>query len=94
MKRRFKRVATIVSTLLGFLAPANRAWALDPAKALTQYTRTEWNQADGLPQNTIGVIAQTKDGYLWMGTNEGLVRFDGYDFTDRKSTRLNSSHRH
>src|SRR5713226_10381898 len=54
--------------------------ALDPLKALTQYTRTVWTQAQGLPQDTIRAITQTQDGYLWLGTDEGLARFDGYEF--------------
>jgi ligand-binding sensor domain-containing protein len=54
--------------------------ALDPNKAFTQYTRTVWTQAQGLPQDSVKTIAQTPDGYLWMGTSEGLVRFDGYTF--------------
>ncbi len=49
-------------------------------KTLTQYTRTVWTQANGLPQDAVRAIAQTSDGYLWLGTDEGLVRFDGYDF--------------
>src|SRR5579864_6480205 len=57
------------------------AFALDPAKSLTQYTRTVWTQEDGLPQDTIRTIVQTADGYLWLGTDEGLARFDGYEFT-------------
>jgi signal transduction histidine kinase/ligand-binding sensor domain-containing protein len=56
------------------------ALALDPRKGLTQYTRTIWTQEQGLPQDTIRAIAQTADGYLWLGTDEGLARFDGYDF--------------
>jgi signal transduction histidine kinase/ligand-binding sensor domain-containing protein len=55
--------------------------ALDPHKSLTQYSRTFWNQQDGLPQDTIRAIVQTNDGRLWLGTDEGLARFDGYDFT-------------
>ena len=62
------------------LSSATALFALDPHKALTQYTRAEWTQADGLPQDTIRAIAQTADGYLWLGTDEGLTRFDGYDF--------------
>jgi ligand-binding sensor domain-containing protein len=53
---------------------------LDPRKALTQYTTAVWTQAQGLPQDTIRAITQTTDGYLWLGTDEGLARFDGYDF--------------
>ena len=39
-----------------------------------------WTQERGLPQDTIRAITQTKDGYLWLGTDEGLARFDGYEF--------------
>src|SRR5579883_3265370 len=56
------------------------ACALDPSKLLSQYTRTVWTQAQGLPQDTVRAITQTPDGYLWLGTNEGLARFDGYEF--------------
>src|ERR1700726_3731062 len=62
----------LLNTLPGF--------ALNPHRALTQYTRTVWTQEHGLPQDTIRAIAQTKDGYLWLGTDEGLAQFDGYDF--------------
>ncbi len=67
--------------ILALLA-VSQAFALDPHKGLTQYSRTVWNQGDqGLPQDTIRAIAQTPDGYLWVGTDEGLARFDGYEFT-------------
>ena len=39
-----------------------------------------WTQEHGLPQDTIRAITQTRDGYLWLGTDEGLAQFDGYDF--------------
>ncbi|HWE53801.1 MAG TPA: two-component regulator propeller domain-containing protein [Bryobacteraceae bacterium] len=57
------------------------ALALDPLKGLTQYTHKTWTQAAGLPQDAVGAIVQTTDGYLWLGTDEGLARFDGYEFT-------------
>lgn len=56
------------------------ALALDPSKTLTQYSTAVWTQQQGLPQDAIRAIAQTADGYLWLGTDEGLARFDGYDF--------------
>ncbi|HEY4361006.1 MAG TPA: two-component regulator propeller domain-containing protein [Bryobacteraceae bacterium] len=49
-------------------------------KSLTQYSRAIWTQQQGLPQDTVHAITQTPDGYLWLGTDEGLARFDGYEF--------------
>ncbi len=40
-----------------------------------------WGTADGLPQSSVIAIIQTRDGYLWLGTLNGLVRFDGNSFT-------------
>jgi signal transduction histidine kinase/ligand-binding sensor domain-containing protein len=67
--------------LLIFLSWSASAFALDARKALTQYSVTSWTQQQGLPQDTIHAITQTTDGYLWLGTDEGLARFDGYEFT-------------
>ncbi len=55
-------------------------FALNPHKAITQYSRGVWTQAQGLPQDTIRAITQTADGYLWLGSDEGLSSFDGYEF--------------
>jgi len=55
--------------------------ALNPNRELTQYTHTIWTEEHGLPQDSIRAITQTRDGYMWLGTDEGLARFDGYDFT-------------
>jgi signal transduction histidine kinase/ligand-binding sensor domain-containing protein len=65
---------------LVLLICATRAFALDPRKNFSQYSRTMWTQERGLPQDTIRAITQTSDGYLWLGTDEGLARFDGYEF--------------
>ena len=40
-----------------------------------------WDSEHGLPQNSVSAIVQTRDGYIWFGTQEGLVRFDGVRFT-------------
>jgi len=51
-----------------------------PSKALTQYSHQVWKTEQGLPQDTTQAILQTRDGYLWLGTEEGLARFDGVRF--------------
>ena len=65
----------------------------DPAPAQTprpldRYTLETWETSDGLPQSTVQSIAQTRDGYLWFGTWEGLVRYNGREMRvfDRTNT--------
>ncbi|HET6958207.1 MAG TPA: two-component regulator propeller domain-containing protein [Vicinamibacterales bacterium] len=58
-----------------------RAYALDPSKTLSQYVRRIWQVQQGLPQASIEALLQTRDGYLWLGTQTGLVKFDGVRFT-------------
>ena len=53
------------------------ALALDPALDVSQYGHTSWKVREGFFKDSIGSIAQTADGYLWLGTQFGLVRFDG-----------------
>src|SRR4051812_33720575 len=62
------------------LSMAAPAAALDPARAVTQYRHDTWTTRQGLPQSSVEAIAQTPDGFLWLGTQEGLVRFDGVRF--------------
>ncbi len=49
--------------------------------AVVQYGSRTWQTDEGLPQNAVQAIAQTRDGYLWVGTIRGLARFDGVRFT-------------
>ena len=57
-------------------------------KPLTAYFRETWTTRQGLPHNQVNAIAQTPDGYLWFGTWEGLVRYNGLEFHafDRANT--------
>ena len=48
--------------------------------SLNQFMLDKWDNSTGLPQNSVLSIVQTRDGYLWMGTEEGFVRFDGMKF--------------
>ncbi|MGC2499931.1 MAG: two-component regulator propeller domain-containing protein [Acidobacteriaceae bacterium] len=66
------------SCLLLFLL-ARYAFGLDPNRTLDQFFHTAWNIGDGAPSG-ITEIVQTNDGYLWLGTQTGLIRFDGIRF--------------
>jgi ligand-binding sensor domain-containing protein len=59
------------------LAWCSYAYALNPALDVSQYAHTSWKVRDGFTRGAIFAIAQTPDGYLWLGTESGLVRFDG-----------------
>jgi diguanylate cyclase (GGDEF)-like protein len=56
-------------------------FAIDPTKTLSQHMVTTWTEKEGLPTNTIIDIIQDKQGYIWMASYSGLIRFDGYKFT-------------
>jgi ligand-binding sensor domain-containing protein/anti-sigma regulatory factor (Ser/Thr protein kinase) len=57
------------------------AFGLESDRTLTQYVHRIWQAQQGLPQGAISQIFQTHDGYLWLATQAGLVRFDGVAFT-------------
>jgi signal transduction histidine kinase/CheY-like chemotaxis protein/ligand-binding sensor domain-containing protein len=62
------------------LCLAKATWSLDPHKPIRQYVHTILRSEDGLPQNSIQALLQARDGYIWIGTQEGLVRFNGVEF--------------
>ncbi len=74
------------AAILAVLALARPAVALNPDRALTQAQHRIWQVPQGLPQASVYAIAQTRDGYLWLGTAAGLVRFDGVRFTGPDDT--------
>jgi ligand-binding sensor domain-containing protein/signal transduction histidine kinase len=65
-----------------------------PVSAALPFTFRSWSTHDGLPENQVTALAQTRDGYLWVGTEDGLARFDGVRFVTfglrdgLKSTRI------
>ena len=65
---------------LALVCFANSARALSPHKTISQYIRDEWGAEQGFPGGPVYAIAQTPDGYLWIGAEKGLVRFDGLHF--------------
>jgi signal transduction histidine kinase/ligand-binding sensor domain-containing protein len=56
------------------------ARALDPNRLPSQYVRGQWTTETGFPGGAVNSIAQTADGYLWIGNDRGLIRFDGFNF--------------
>ena len=67
--RRSGSVALYVALVLVLgLCTTSPLLALDPQKAITQYQLASWSRQNGLPANTINVVLQTRDGYLWLGT--------------------------
>ena len=63
------------------LASTTFSFALSPDRALTQYVHDAWAKREGLPVASVTDLAQDHDGYLWLATPAGLLRFDGLRFT-------------
>lgn len=72
-------VVAVVAVLLTMSA-VRGVEALDPERGMSQYIRDRWGAEHGFPSGPVSAIAQTADGYLWIGTEKGLVRFDGVEF--------------
>jgi PAS domain S-box-containing protein len=63
-----------------FLCLVHELLGLDPNRLPSQYVREDWIRANGFPGGAVNTIGQTADGYLWIGTDQGLIRFDGFNF--------------
>ena len=74
MRRPFVLTATLSFVVLAWCVSA---FALNPDLDISQYAHTAWKVRDGFVKGAINSIAQTPDGYLWLGTEFGLYRFDG-----------------
>jgi len=70
----------LASRIIILFVSARSLFALDPALAVSQYLHTSWTQEEGADLPGVQAIAQTQDGYLWLGTGAGLIRFDGIRF--------------
>jgi ligand-binding sensor domain-containing protein len=75
------KIAGWILSIVGIAGIAAPAWALDVSRKPTQYTIQKWDAGTGLSHESIQAMVQTPDGYLWLGTMGGLVRFDGVRFT-------------
>lgn len=76
MERRFQRRGVALALAI-LLACCTCACALDPSLDISQYAHTTWKVREGFFKGITFAIAQTPDGYLWLGTDFGLLRFDG-----------------
>jgi len=73
--RRALTLALVLAVMLPALRPC--AFALDPSLDVNQYSHTAWTVRGGFFKSSISAIVQTPDGYIWLGTESGLLRFDG-----------------
>jgi ligand-binding sensor domain-containing protein/signal transduction histidine kinase len=77
LARQRLRILRIVLAALGVTLTA---WAIDPARTTSQYVREKWGADRGFPHGPVYSIAQSANGYLWIGIERGLLRFDGVNF--------------
>jgi signal transduction histidine kinase/ligand-binding sensor domain-containing protein len=85
---------SIVVAATAFVLATRPALALDPKARITQYRHTAWRVPEGPFESAPNAIAQTTDGYIWIGTDTGLLRFDGVRFrrwTPPADTRWSST---
>ena len=74
------RGTLLLATIISLTIIAPDAAALDPHTSLDQYSRRAWPSE--LLRRSVRAITQTTDGYLWLASDEGLIRFDGYEFSN------------
>jgi ligand-binding sensor domain-containing protein len=81
--RRFRSLALsrLFAAALIAACLTQTARAIDPNRTMSQYVRQQWGVESGFPRGPVYAIDQIADGYLWIGTEAGLVRFDGLNFT-------------
>ncbi|MHC1764095.1 MAG: two-component regulator propeller domain-containing protein [Verrucomicrobiia bacterium] len=73
-------VTLVLGGVLGVTA-LGEVRLLQPEEVAAEFERRSWGREDGLPDSRVWAIQQTRDGYLWVGTQRGLARFDGHRFT-------------
>lgn len=71
---------TLFLGLFFYVLSSNLTFALDPKKQISQYIIDQWTTRNGLPTNTLNNVYQTRDGFIWASTYNGLIRFDGVEF--------------
>jgi signal transduction histidine kinase/ligand-binding sensor domain-containing protein len=71
---------TVCAIFASIATAGTLSYALEPSTPLGRLARQSWSVENGLPQNTIQALLQSRNGYLWVGTELGLARFDGVSF--------------
>jgi ligand-binding sensor domain-containing protein/signal transduction histidine kinase/CheY-like chemotaxis protein len=74
------KLLVIIFAVFSLMTGTVYLYSLDPRKEITQYVHDAWGIEQGMPENSVSTIVQSRDGYLWLGTEEGVVRFDGMAF--------------
>jgi len=77
---RLRKRVLLCGCCLAFLLPCSFAYALQPDRKISQYAQNAWRIQDGFFPTLPWVVAQTADGNIWIGTQAGIVRFDGVRF--------------
>ncbi|MCK5221649.1 MAG: hypothetical protein KAR14_08720, partial [Candidatus Aminicenantes bacterium] len=67
--------------IISLIFTSYNIFPLDALKKVHTYPVSQWDVDDGLPQNSVMSIIQTRNKYLWLGTERGIARFDGVNFT-------------
>jgi ligand-binding sensor domain-containing protein/AraC-like DNA-binding protein len=80
MKHRYNSRCVRFANLLLLLVLTVENFALDPSTGLDKYIHRKWSVKDGLPHDSVTCFAQDTKGFIWVGTDNGLARFDGDDF--------------
>ncbi len=83
----------LIACVTAAFCPSELRAKLDPDTPIEQILIQTWQTSQGLPQNSVTSIAQSSDGFLWIGTEEGLSRFDGLRFAnfDKRSSGLSNN---
>jgi len=81
-----RKVAWVAIAPIIVMLFSSEAFSLDPGKRVSQYGHTAWRIQDGYFSGAPTAITQTRDGYIWIGTRSGLVRFDGTTFVPFRVT--------
>lgn len=78
---RWTPLRVLLSAVFAVMCLAAPLHAVSPSKSIAQYVHDKWDVEKGFLGGTVNAICQSQDGYLWIGTERGLVRFDGFNFT-------------